>query len=89
MKKKKSKTRRRKRWQKKQEKLQANEDTKLCLKVEAWFPPFGSILDTKNEDLVKFAYERKEADEGVKKFQLHRLAEWIKYIIMTMKPLTG
>ena len=51
----------------KQEKLQANEDTKLCLKVEAWFPIIWFHLEnTKNEDLVKFAYERKEADEGVK-----------------------
>ena len=41
----------------------------MSLKVEAWFPQLiwsGLLDNTKNEDLVKFAYERKEADEGVK-----------------------
>ena len=40
----------------------------MSLKVEAWFPQLiwsGLLENTKNEELVKFAYERKEADEGV------------------------
>ena len=40
----------------------------MSLKVEAWFPQLiwsGLLENTHNDELVKFAYERKEADKGV------------------------
>jgi len=40
----------------------------MSLKVEAWFPQLiwsGLLENTHNDELEKFAYERKEADTGV------------------------